>query len=329
MTPKPLADRSDKEPKESSAGRRRDRVPPLPAPFVPQVSPAGVSRDLSDREFEVFRALVTVHTGITLGPHKRALLQARLGKRLRALGLATFADYYRLLVEQDPDGEELVRLVNTVTTNRTGFYREPHHFAYLAEGWVPDAVSRAAHAGQRVVRIWSAGCSTGEEPYTIAMTLADALGHSPGWDVRILASDIDTDVLRRAAAGIYSVRDVESIPPNGLRRHFLRGTGPRSGFVRIQAALRGLITFRRINLLQEPWPIGSRFDLIFCRNVLIYFDQATQQRLVARLAGLLTDGGALIFGHSEYLHGSVSGIRHIGNTIYRKEVGYAENHSHR
>ena len=295
----------------------------------PSLTIPGIPRELSDREFESFRALVAAHTGIALGPHKRVLLQARLAKRLRALGLTTFTEYHRVLVEQDPAGEEIVRFVNAVTTNKTDFYREPHHFAYLAERWAPEARDRAPGGDPRVVRIWSAGCSTGEEPYTVAMTLADTLANSTGWNVRILASDVDTDVLEHAAAGIYSVDDVRSIPRATLARHFLRGTGTSTGLVRLRPALRSLVTFRRINLLGPRWPIGARFDVIFCRNVLIYFDRPTQHRVLDRLAGFLTEGGALVLGHSEAIHGMVSGLRHAGNTIYHKEIDHAGDHPHR
>jgi chemotaxis protein methyltransferase CheR len=298
---------------------------------IPRLAPAtpGVPRDLSEREFQIFRTLVATHTGIALGPHKRALLQARLGRRLRTLGLTTFADYHRLLIEHDPEGEELVRFINAVTTNKTHFYREAHHFAYLAERWAPAVVGRASRGGQRAVRIWSAGCSTGEEPYTIAMTVADALPNAGGWSVRILASDIDTDVLKRAAAGVYSIDAASAIPPAALKRHFLRGAGTSTDLMRVRPALRSLVTFRRINLLEAPWPVGASFDVIFCRNVLIYFDRPTQQRVLERLGGCLKDDGVLVLGHSEGILGMVNGLRHVGHTIYHKEPGDARDHPRR
>jgi chemotaxis protein methyltransferase CheR len=295
-----------------------------PSPVIP-----GVPRDLSDREFQSFRTLVATHSGIALGPHKRALLQARLGRRLRTLGLTTFADYHRLLIEHDPQGEELVRFINAVTTNKTHFYREPHHFAYLAERWAPAMVGRASRGGERAVRIWSAGCSTGEEPYTIAMTVADALPHADGWSVRILASDIDTDVLERAAAGVYSIDAAGAIPPAVLKRHFLRGTGTSTDLMRVRPSLRSLVAFRRINLLEDQWPSGASFDVIFCRNVLIYFDRPTQQRVIERLGACLKDDGVLVLGHSEGILGMTNGLRHVGHTIYRKEPGDARDHPRR
>ena len=291
--------------------------------------PAGITPDLSGSEFEVFRALIVARTGIALGPHKRALLQVRLGSRLRALGLASFGNYRRRLVEQDPEGDELARLVNAVTTNKTEFYREARHFTYLAQQWVPEALERAARDGQRIIRIWSAGCSSGEEPYTIAMTLADALPQAAGWSLRILASDINTEVLSRATAGIYRFEDVRPIPRAVLRRHFLRGRGTQVGLVRIRPELRRLVRFRSINLIEDGWPIETPFDLIFCRNVLIYFDQPTQQRVLERLVGCLKEGGRLVLGHSEGVHGMVSGLRPTGSTIYHKESEHAGNHPDR
>ena len=284
---------------------------------------------LSEREFQRFRSLIATSTGIALGPHKRALLEARLGRRMRALGLTSFTDYRRMLVEPGAPSEEFARFVNSVTTTKTDFYREAGHCAYLAEHWVPQAIGRAAGDGRRIIRIWSAGCSTGEEPYTIAMTLTDALKGATGWDLRILASDINTDVLQHAAAGIYDLEDVRPIPPAVLRRHFLRGRGTSTGLVRLRPALRRLVTFRRINLVEEGWPIRTRFDVIFCRNVFIYFDRATQERVLARLLGVLKEGGILMLGHSERVQGALGRLRHISGTIYHKEIDNAGDHPRR
>ena len=267
---------------------------------------------LSDKEFEIFRALVYEHTGISLSESKRPLLQARLTRRLRALGLATFSEYHRVLTERDSSGDELGRFVNAITTNKTDFFREPHHFRHLAEEWVPAAKARAANSGARAIRIWSAGCSTGEEPYSIAMTIREALGTAAGWDVKILASDLDTDVLARAEAGVYSVEQAAPVPQAMLRRHFLRGRGADAGHVRVRPELRSLITFRRINFLDARWPIRGQLDIIFCRNVIIYFDRPTKQRVLERFLGLLKDDGLLILGHSESVHGLLDGVKHLG-----------------
>ena len=257
-------------------------------------------------------------TGIVLGPHRRPLLRARLATRLATLGLQTFTEYYRVLMERDPTGEEMNRLVNAITTNKTEFLREAHHFAYLRDVWAPGVKTRVGeHDGHRV-RIWSTACSTGEEPYTIALTLLDALPCET-FDVRILASDIDTDVLARATAGVYSMETLRALPAPLLKRHFLKGTGANRGLARVRSEVRRLVTFRQINLLDDTWPVRTEFDVIFCRNVLIYFDRPTQQRVLEHLLEYLKDDGLLILGHSESVHGLVAGLRHVHTTIYQRE----------
>ena len=279
---------------------------------------AGGPRDLTPREFEVFRGLVHAHSGITLSPEKRPMLYARLARRLRALGLETFTDYHRYLEEQDPRGEELRRLINAVTTNKTDFFREAHHFQYLAEQWVPALRDRAARAGVRSARIWSAGCSSGEEPYTIAVTLLEALGGAAGWDVKIIATDLDTDVLARAQAGIYQDDRVAPVPGPLLSRYFLRGRGQSAGLVKVRDEVQALIMFRRLNFMEEPWPIRGPLDVIFCRNALIYFDRPTQRRILEGFLARLAPDGVLFLGHSESIHGLVEGLTHVGNTIYKR-----------
>jgi chemotaxis protein methyltransferase CheR len=278
---------------------------------------------ITDREFDLFRRLVHRHAGIALSEHKRQLVQARLAKRLRALGLESFTEYYTLLTEHDPHGEETTRFVNAMTTNKTNFFREPHHFDYLAREWIPAVKDRAVRRGDRSLRIWSAGCSTGEEPYTIAIVLSEGLGSLLGWDLRILASDIDTEVLERAARGTYTLEQVSAIPPDARARHFLRGRGQHDGLVQARPELRAPIAFRRINFLDDPWPIRARFDVVFCRNVLIYFDRPTQRRILERFVGLLKPDGLLFLGHSESIHGLLDGLVHLGNTIYRIAPGRA------
>lgn len=292
---------------------------PAPPPQRGTSSGAGILRNgITDREFEFFRKLVYDYSGISLGPQKRHLVHARLGKRLRALGLTTFSEYRRFLQEQDPKAEELVRFINAITTNKTDFFRENHHFQFLSAQWIPARQALAARNGDRRIRFWSAGCSTGAEPYTLALTLAEALGSTGRWDLRILASDIDTEVLQKAVAGTYPEEETTPIPSSLLSRYFLRGTGRNAGCVQVRSEIRRLVTFRRINLLEDPWPIRARFDGIFCRNVIIYFDRPTQQRVLGRLLDFLKEDGILFLGHSESIHGLQSGLRHLGNTIYQK-----------
>jgi chemotaxis protein methyltransferase CheR len=278
---------------------------------------------MTDREFELFRELVRRETGIALGPHKRVLLEARLTKRLRALQLPTFSAYHAYLRQLDDSGEERVRFVNAVTTNETAFFREPSHFEHLTTQWLPARRAAADAGASRRLRAWSAACSSGEEPYSIAMTLLDGLPDARDWDVRILASDIDTDVLGRAVAAMYPAESVERVPVATLRRHFLRGIEAHRGLVRVRPEVRALVTVRRLNLLDDAWPIRTHFDLIFCRNVLMYFDRPTQARLVARLERMLASGGLLVLGHAENLLGLGTDMRRVTSTIYRHPEGAA------
>jgi chemotaxis protein methyltransferase CheR len=210
----------------------------------------------------------------------------------------------------------MIRFINAITTNKTDFFREPHHFRYLQEQWAPARRALTTTTGDRRVRFWSAACSSGEEPYTLAMVLSEALRPAPGWDIRILASDLDTDILARAEAGIFPIERTGVIPAPLLSRYFLRGVGAQAGLVKVRRELRELVTFRRINFNDESWPIRSQFDGIFCRNVLIYFNREMQRRILQRLLGFLKPEGVLFLGHSESIFGLVDGLQHLGNTIY-------------
>lgn len=270
---------------------------------------------VTDREFREFTAFVHRQTGIALCEAKRPLVCARLRKRLRHYGYARLQQYYDHLIERDPEGEELVRMVNALTTNKTEFFREAHHFALLRTEILER---RAAGHGPRRLRIWSAGCSSGEEAYSIAFTVLAGLAGAVGWDVRILASDIDTDVLARAERGVYLAERAAGVPAALRERYFRRGRGGNEGLVRVRPEAARLVTFRRINLRDEPWPIRAAFDAIFCRNVLIYFDRALQQEVVRRLVAHLQPGGYLFLGHSESLLGMGPELRPVGKTVYRK-----------
>jgi len=273
---------------------------------------------ITDCEFQRFRALIYQHTGIALGETKRQLVCSRLSKRLRHYGYPTFSQYYRHLTESDPKGEELLRMINAITTNKTDFFREADHFAFLSSELLAPFATRAQVGGPRRLRIWSAGCSSGEEPYSIAVTVLETLPSPWAWDVKILASDIDTDVLAQATDGVYRMERVATVPPEVLKRYFLRGRGERAGLVCVRKEVKDLMAFRRINLQDESWPIQTVFDAIFCRNVLIYFDRPGQERLIARFERLLSPGGFLFLGHSESLIGMQVGLRHIAKTIYQK-----------
>jgi chemotaxis protein methyltransferase CheR len=272
-------------------------------------------------EFAALCRLIHRETGICLGDGKREMICARLGRRLRGLGLRGYREYCEYLANRDPAGVELRRMINCVTTNKTGFFREPHHFDFLCERVFPDLRARAERGAPKRLRIWSAGCSTGMEPYTIAMMIRERFGRLPDWDIRILASDIDSDVLAIAERGIYDAACLEDVPP-GMHRHFDRGLA--DGKVRVRPELRQMIAFRRLNLVAEPWPIRTTFDCIFCRNVVIYFDRSTQQRLFARFAEHLSPDGCLFVGHSENLHTATDRFVPLGNTIYRTKTAATE-----
>lgn len=267
----------------------------------------------TDADFRSISQLVTQKTGIRISDSKRHMVYSRLARRLRALGLPDFSSYLER-VASDDSGEESTRLVNALTTNLTAFFREPHHFDYLANDYLPK---RAAGAGRRRLRIWCAGCSSGEEPYSVAMTVAESLRDFEHWDVRVLATDLDSDMVARGKAGIYPESRVRRVGNEQLRRWFLRGTGRNTGHYRVKPELAKMVAFRQLNLL-EAWPFRGRFDLIFCRNVVIYFDKTIQRRLFERFANVLVDDGRLFIGHSETLFKVSTRFRALGQTIYEK-----------
>jgi chemotaxis protein methyltransferase CheR len=282
-----------------------------PAPSA-NTGPLGAfAVELGEQEFNFLRHVVTENAGIVLGPSKRQLVQGRLVRRLRELGLKTFAQYCDHVRDSGP--EELVSLINAITTNVTSFFRENHHFEQLAKRMLPEAMTRNAQS--RRIRIWSAGCSSGEEPYSIAMTVAETMPAGQRWDLKILATDIDSDMVATASSGVYADDRVIGVSLERQRQWMQRGSGDRANLLRIKPELVALITFRPLNLLGD-WPLTGPFDVIFCRNVMIYFDQATRERILSRFARLLAPGGYLCIGHSESIHGTTMPYRLVGRTIY-------------
>lgn len=271
--------------------------------------------DLSDVELQKIAKLVYRTTGIVLDDSKRALIVGRLSKRVRARGASSFRAYLQLVGEENPDPTELRHLINCITTNKTSFFREAHHFDYLKKSLERRKERALDTPSLRRVRIWSAGCSTGEEPYSIAMTVADALGNDlSSWDVKILATDIDTNVLSTAEKGVYA-QDPTGLP-GGASRYFTPQKRERGVVWEIRPELRDLIAFRQLNFVDDHWPIQGPFDYLFCRNVTIYFDRSTQEKLYRRFATLLHKEGSFFAGHSENLSWFADSFSLVSNTVY-------------
>ena len=268
----------------------------------------------TDKDFHVLRELVNRHTGIALSEAKRELVYSRLTRRLRQLNLKSFSKYCQLL-QDDANGEEVVHFTNAVTTNLTSFFREPHHFEYLTKKYLPTL--RENKTNNKRYRFWCAGCSTGEEPYSLAMSIKEAVPMEYNYDIKILATDLDSSVLDTAISGIYPDEKLKSILPHRQKKWFQRSDLNSSGYSQISPELQKIITFRQLNLMHE-WPMKGPFDAIFCRNVVIYFDKPTQRILIDRFANLLADGGYLFLGHSESLFKVTDRFNLMGQTIYQK-----------
>ncbi|NNM81205.1 MAG: chemotaxis protein CheR [Burkholderiales bacterium] len=260
----------------------------------------------TDQDFARVRKLLYERAGISLSPIKKYLVYSRLSRRLRATGFTTFEAY---LSRAEKDAEEMEAFTNALTTNLTSFFREEHHFPILA-----DHVAK--FAGKRPVSLWCSACSTGEEAYSMAMTMADLYGDFTS-QVKILATDIDTNVLEQAEKGVYPIERIEKLDPALVKRFFLRGSGKMQGQVMVKRALRDMITFDRLNLLDDNWPMKGHFDAIFCRNVMIYFDKATQYRILKKFVPLLQPDGLLFAGHSENFYQAVDLFKSLGKTVYR------------
>lgn len=281
------------------------------------VLPVQEARDrefvFSSADFERVRKLIYQHAGISLSDVKQDMVYSRLARRLRATGLKNFADYLALLERGDKD--EWEKFVNSLTTNLTSFFREPHHFPLLAD-------HLKAQSGNGPIKIWCSASSTGEEPYSIAMTVVETFGNF-NVPVSIMASDLDTSVLATAEKGVHPMERVEKISPDRMQRFFLKGSGSQEGFVCVRPELRRLISFQRVNLLDPSWPVRGPLDVIFCRNVMIYFDKPTQHKILSRFAPLMRDNGLLFAGHSESFLHAAELFRSKGKTVYelaRREV---------
>jgi chemotaxis protein methyltransferase CheR len=286
-----------------------DSDPGLGMPSQLSVSPA---------LFQKFQKLIYAETGIWLGSSKTALLCGRLFRRLRTLDITSLKDYYERVAGPDQD-EERARMIDAITTNETRFFREPRHFEFMVQRvfprWRADAEHGLRPQGKRV-RIWSAGCSSGEEPYSVAMLLAKHLPAEQGWDVRLLATDISNRVLEKACKGTYPIARAAELPKDLLHSFMLRGMAERQGEMKVKVEIQQMVDFRKVNLNQDPDLSEGPFDAIFCRNVLIYFDVTSKRRVVANLVRHLMANGILFVGHAENLSSMSSQLRSLEPTVY-------------
>ena len=277
----------------------------------------GTSQEGLDKaDFERLRELIYAESGINLSADKKTMLEIRLKRRVRSLGMPSLADYCDHVFGPQGLERELVHLIDVVTTNKTDFFREAGHFDYLVSEALPDLARR--HGSNRTSLVWSAGCSTGEEPYTLAMVLSEHAQACPGFRFSVLATDISTDVLAKARMGIFKSDAVEPVPRELQRKYFMRSRDRNTDLVRVVPELRSLVDFRRLNFMDADFGLSEKPEIIFCRNVIIYFDRPTQERLLRKLAQQLAPGGYFFAGHSESLQGMDLPLIAVAPSAYRK-----------
>ena len=297
----------------ATAPRLKKSVPGSEADLA---APEAAGNPISTAGFGRFQRLIQQETGIWLAEHKMALLCGRLARRLRSLSLATLDQYYELVTRPDQD-EERRLMVDAITTNETRFFRDSRHFEFLEQHAIPRWQAEAQR-GQRPrrLRVWSAGCSSGEEPYSLAMVLARRLPAEQGWNTPILATDISTRMLEQAGSGIYSIAKSADIPESLLKTYMLKGIDAHQGEMKVTPEIAAMVDFERLNLTQGPYPPEKHFDLIFCRNVLIYFALPFKQQVARQLAGCLAGGGVLFLGQAENLSGMDVALRSVAPAVY-------------
>ncbi len=285
-----------------------------PKPQLPEPDSSTLPGELPDRVFHGYQRLIYREAGIYLGPTKKALLMGRLSRRLRELGGPSFSAYLRRVEE---DAAERLRLLDSICTHETHFFREPRHFEFLEREVLPRWRAQGhPGTGVRKVRAWSAGCSTGEEAFTLAMVLRFHLPVEEGWQIEILATDLSTRILERARQTLWPVERAQEIPTRYLKAFMLRGTGSQEQWMKAGPELRPLVRFERVNLHDERYPVVGRFDLLFCRNVFIYFDVASKARALDRLVDHLSPQGFLFVGHAESLGAMTQRVQLLQSTIY-------------
>lgn len=267
--------------------------------------------EFSEKDFKYIRDLISDRTGIVLAEHKVDMVYGRLSRRLRELRLNSFNEYLSSLESSE---QELIHFVNALTTNLTAFFREKHHFEFMTSELLPALIKNKTN---KRLRIWSAGCSSGEEPYTIAMTVRSLIPDNRGWDAKVLATDLDSNMVRKARDGVYTEERVNGLTKDQMKKWVSKGRGDNSSMVKMSDDLRDMITFKQLNLMHE-WPMKGPFDIIFCRNVLIYFNKETQAMLFDRYADMLAPNGYLFIGHSESMYKICDRFKLLGKTIYKK-----------
>ncbi len=277
------------------------------------------SPTMRDETFDLFSSFIQDELGIKMSKNKQVMLQARLMKRLRALGIPSYEEYYEYLFSEEGHDSELPFFVHQVTTNKTDFFREPAHFQYMYEHALPTLMQENDYSWKKPLRVWSSACSTGEEPYTLAMVLADYADLTLTYNYHILATDISPTVLQTAAQGVYESSKVDPVPYNLRKKYLLRAKDKNKKIVRIVPELRYKINFKWINLKAQTLHIDKMMDIIFCRNVIIYFSRPTQEKVINNLCRQLKTGGYLFMGHSETLSGFDLPIQQVATTIYRKK----------
>ena len=274
--------------------------------------------NLTKRDFQQLSSFIYNNLGIKMSAGKQAMLTGRLTKRLRALSLSSFSEYCDFLFSPEGQEEEMVHLINVITTNKTDFFREPSHFSYLTQKALPTLQNSQNFTGRNSLKIWSAGCSTGEEPYTLAMVLADVQASQPGFKFDILATDVSTRVLDIARRAVYPMELIDPVTPQFRKKYLLKGINKKNPQVRIVPELRRRVRFGRLNFMDEDFGLPDKVNVIFCRNVIIYFDKQTQEKLMVKFCRFLNQGGYLFLGHSESLHGYNTPLEQVAPTIYRK-----------
>jgi len=284
--------------------------------FIPTLA------SMTEKDFDKFSRFIHSNLGIKMPPQKKSMLEARLRKRLRALGMSSFEEYREYFFSDEGMPKEIVSLCDVVTTNKTDFFREPAHFDFLTRAALPDMIQRGLISEQTPLKLWSAGCSSGEEPYTLSMVLSEYASQVPNFDFSILGTDLSSRVLERAVNGIYSMERILPVVESLRRKYLLRSKNRDEQLVRVIPELRARMRFMRLNFMDEDYGLDEKFQVIFCRNVIIYFDRPTQASIVGKICMQLKTDGYIFMGHSETLNGMGLPLKQVAPSVYQRLPGY-------